>query len=62
MLLQKLTVYMPAVCLSLEGYVSYTSMRKRFDPSVRTKMCVCVCGDDASPGNHLRQLEHYQMS
>lgn len=23
---------------------------------------VCVCRDDASPGNHLRLLEHYQMS
>lgn len=33
---------MPDVCLSLGGYVSYTSMRKRVDPSVRTRMCVCV--------------------
>lgn len=41
-LLQKPTVYIPDVCLSLGDYVSYTSMRKRVDPSVRTRMCVCA--------------------
>ncbi len=29
---------------------------------MRMDVWMCVCADDASPGNHLRLLEHYQMS
>lgn len=51
---------MPDARLILKGYVTYTSTRKRFDPSARTG--ICMRRDDASPGNYLRLLEHYQMS